>query len=164
MTKNILFSFLAGLVFGLGLILAGMSNPAKVINFLDISALWKPIWVATAINGEKSGTPVLWDPSLAFVMLGAISISAIAFAIAKKRALSLLGLPIQIPTSRMIDKRLVLGSLTFGVGWGLSGICPGPAIVLLGIGSIKGLTFVLAMLAGMSIYEWLEAYRLSKRP
>jgi hypothetical protein len=64
----------------------------------------------------------------------------------------------------MIDKRLVLGSLTFGVGWGLSGICPGPAIVLLGIGSIKGLVFVLAMLAGMSIYEWLEAYRLSKRP
>lgn len=142
MNKNNLFALIAGFVFGIGLILAGMANPAKVIGFLDITALW--------------------DPSLAFVMLGAIAVGAIAFAIAKNRTLSLLGTPMQIPTSRTIDKRLVLGSLTFGIGWGLAGICPGPAMVLLGTGNIKGLIFVLAMLGGMAIYERLEAHRLRK--
>lgn len=142
MNKNNLFALMAGFVFGIGLILAGMVNPAKVIGFLDITAAW--------------------DPSLAFVMLGAIAVGAIAFAIAKKRTLSLLGTPMQIPTSRTIDKPLVLGSLTFGIGWGLAGICPGPAIVLLGTGSLKGLIFVLAMLGGMAIYELLETHRLRK--
>jgi hypothetical protein len=142
MNKNNLFALMAGFVFGIGLILAGMVNPAKVIGFLDISAAW--------------------DPSLAFVMLGAIAVGTIAFAIAKKRTLSLLGTPMQIPTSRTIDKPLVLGSLTFGIGWGLAGICPGPAIVLLGTGSLKGLIFVLAMLGGMAVYELLEAHRLRK--
>ena len=140
MNKNNLLALMAGLIFGIGLILAGMVNPAKVIGFLDITALW--------------------DPSLVFVMIGAIAVSAIAFAIAINRTLSLLGTPMQIPTSRTIDKRLVLGSLTFGIGWGLAGICPGPAMVLLGTGSIKGLIFVLAMLGGMAIYERLEAHRL----
>ena len=140
MNKNNLLALMAGLIFGIGLILAGMVNPAKVIGFLDITALW--------------------DPSLVFVMIGAIAVGAIAFAIAKNRTLSLLGTPMQIPTSRTIDKRLVLGSLTFGIGWGLAGICPGPAMVLLGTGSIKGLIFVLAMLGGMAIYERLEAHRL----
>ena len=160
MNKNNLFALLAGFIFGLGLILAGMTNPAKVIGFLDITALWKPIWIAVAVNDEKHGAPLLWDPSLAFVMLGAIAVGAVAFNIAKKRHASLLGEPIQIPTNRHIDKRLVLGSITFGVGWGLAGICPGPAVVLLGVGSLKGFIFVLAMLAGMGIFELYESHRL----
>jgi uncharacterized protein len=139
MNKNNLFALLSGLVFGLGLILAGMANPAKVLGFLDLAGLW--------------------DPSLALVMAGAIGVGAIAFAIAKKRHLSYLGLTMQIPTNRIIDKRLAIGSLAFGVGWGLAGICPGPAIVLLGAASIKGAIFVIAMLAGMGIFELLEGQK-----
>lgn len=143
MNKNNIFSFTAGLVFGIGLILAGMANPAKVIGFLDIAGAW--------------------DPSLAFVMAGAIAIGVIAFAVAKKREVSLLGLQMHLPTNRHIDKRLVFGGLAFGIGWGLSGICPGPGIVLLGAGSLKGVVFVTAMLAGMAVYEWLEIARLKQK-
>jgi uncharacterized protein len=139
MNKNNFFALLSGLVFGLGLILAGMANPAKVLGFLDLAGLW--------------------DPSLALVMAGAIGVGAIAFALAKKRQLSYLGLTMQIPTNRIIDKRLAIGSLAFGVGWGLAGICPGPAIVLLGAASIKGAIFVIAMLAGMGIFELLESQK-----
>jgi uncharacterized protein len=135
----IIFSLLAGLIFGLGLILAGMANPAKVVAFLDIAGLW--------------------DPSLGLVMGGAIAVGFVAFKIAGKRKSSLLGLPMNIPTSRIIDKRLVIGSLTFGIGWGLVGICPAPAFVLLGTGSIKGLVFLIAMLVGMGIFEWFESAR-----
>lgn len=140
MNKNNFLSFTAGLVFGIGLILAGMANPAKVIGFLDLAGAW--------------------DPSLAFVMAGAIAVGVFAFAIAKKRDASLLGLQMHLPTNQHIDKRLVLGGLAFGVGWGLSGICPGPGIVLLGAGSLKGIVFVLAMIAGMGIFEWIEIRRL----
>lgn len=136
------FALLSGLIFGIGLILAGMANPAKVLAFLDLAG-----W---------------WDPSLGLVMGGAIAIGVIAFAIAKKRSLSFLGLPIQLPTSRIIDKRLVLGSLAFGIGWGLAGICPSPAFVLVGIGSNKGLIFTVFMVIGMAIFELLENYRTSK--
>ena len=136
-TAALTFSFLSGLVFGIGLILAGMANPAKVLAFLDIAGLW--------------------DPSLGLVMGGAIAIGLIAFAIAKKRNLSYLGFSIQLPTNRIIDKRLVLGSLGFGIGWGLVGICPAPAFVLLGTGSSKGIIFVIAMVIGMGIYELLES-------
>ena len=139
MNKNNFFALLSGLIFGLGLILAGMANPAKVLGFLDLAGLW--------------------DPSLALVMAGAIGVGAIAFAIAGKRDSSLLGLTMHIPSNRHIDKRLVLGSLAFGIGWGLAGICPGPAIVLLGAGSVQGLIFVIAMLIGMGIFEWLEIRR-----
>lgn len=162
MTKDHIFAFLAGLLFGLGLILSGMTNPAKVLSFLDISALWNPVWVVVANHGEKSGAPLLWDPSLAFVMLGAIAVAAIAFAIAKKRSTSLIGTAMHLPTSRALDKRLVFGSLIFGVGWGLAGICPGPSIVLLGTGNLKGLIFVLAMLAGMAVFELFESRRLKQ--
>jgi len=137
-TAALTFSLLSGLIFGIGLILAGMANPAKVLAFLDIAGLW--------------------DPSLGLVMAGAIGIGLIAFAIAKRRNLSYLGFSIQLPTNRIIDKRLVLGSLAFGIGWGLVGICPAPAFVLLGVGSSKGIIFVIAMVIGMGIYELLESF------
>ncbi len=140
MNKNNLFALLSGLIFGLGLILSGMANPAKVLGFLDLTGLW--------------------NPSLAMVMGGAIAVGGIAFAFARKRTTSFLGLPLHLPTGRQIDKRLIFGSLAFGFGWGLAGICPGPALVLLGAGSIKGLIFVIAMLVGMGMFEWLEIRRL----
>jgi uncharacterized membrane protein YedE/YeeE len=140
-TAALTFSLLSGLIFGIGLILAGMANPAKVLAFLDIAGLW--------------------DPSLGLVMAGAIGVGLIAFAVAKRRNLSYLGFSIQLPTNRIIDKRLVLGSLAFGVGWGLVGICPAPAFVLLGVGSSKGIIFVIAMVIGMGIYELLESFKKS---
>ena len=133
---NILFAALSGLVFGFGLIVSGMTNPEKVLDFLDLSGAW--------------------DPSLALVMGGAIAVGLAAFTLAKKRTQSLLGLPMQLPTAKQIDWRLVGGSLSFGLGWGLAGICPGPALVLVGAGVSKGLIFVAAMLAGMAIFELLE--------
>jgi uncharacterized protein len=135
------FSLLSGLLFGIGLILAGMANPAKVLAFLDLAGAW--------------------DPSLGLVMGGAISVGLVAFAIAKKRHLSYLGFSIQLPTNRTIDKRLVLGGLVFGIGWGLVGICPAPAFVLLGAGSIKGAVFVGTMVVGMGIFELLESCKKS---
>jgi uncharacterized protein len=140
LTRNLkmtlLTALLSGLVFGLGLILAGMADPAKVLAFLDLAGAW--------------------DPSLALVMGGAIAMAVVAFAAAKRRTRTLLNLTMNLPTSTVVDKRLVLGGLGFGVGWGLAGICPGPALVLLGTGSGKGLVFVAAMLLGMGIFELLE--------
>lgn len=131
-----LAEFGVGLLFGLGLILAGMTDPSKVLGFLDLTGLW--------------------DPSLAFVMGGAILVSLGAFTQAKKRTTSFLGGAMQLPTSRDIDKRLVTGSLLFGAGWGLAGFCPGPALVSVGTGNPKAVVFVLAMLAGMALFEMLE--------
>lgn len=131
-----LAEFGVGLLFGLGLILAGMTDPSKVLGFLDLAGLW--------------------DPSLAFVMGGAILVSLGAFTLAKKRTTSFLGGAMQLPTSRDIDKRLVTGSLFFGAGWGLAGFCPGPALVSVGTGNPKAVVFVLAMLAGMALFEVLE--------
>lgn len=102
-------SLLAGLVFGLGLIVSGMANPAKVLGFLDLTGAW--------------------DPSLAFVMAGAIVVAALAFAVAKKRTVSLLGAAMKLPASLDIDRRLVIGSVVFGIGWGVAGFCPGPGLV-----------------------------------
>jgi len=136
---TVVASLLAGLVFGLGLIVSGMANPAKVLGFLDLAGAW--------------------DPSLAFVMAGAVAVAALAFAVAKRRTLSWLGAAMKLPTSRDIDRRLVLGSAVFGVGWGIAGFCPGPALVALGMGQIKALIFVGAMLAGMRLFEWLERRR-----
>jgi uncharacterized membrane protein YedE/YeeE len=137
--KTILFAFASGLIFGLGLILAGMANPAKVLGFLDVA-----------------GT---WDPSLAFVMAGAIMIGFVAFLFAKKRTQSFLGLPMQMPTNQLIDKKLVFGSALFGIGWGLAGICPGPGIVLLGVGGVKGLVFVSALVLGVLIFRLIDRSR-----
>lgn len=133
---TIFTSLLAGLVFGLGLIVSGMTNPAKVLGFLDLAGAW--------------------DPSLAFVMVGAVAVAAFAFALARKRAVSFLGAAMKLPSSRDIDRRLVIGSVLFGIGWGLAGLCPGPGLVALGMGEIKALVFVGAMLAGMGIFEWVE--------
>ena len=132
-------SSLAGLVFGLGLIVSGMANPAKVLGFLDLTGAW--------------------DPSLALVMAGAIGVSFFAFLFAKKRSRSLLGADMKLPTGRSIDRRLVVGSTLFGIGWGVAGLCPGPGLVALGIGEVKALIFVAAMLAGMVAFELLEKRR-----
>jgi len=134
-----LSSLLAGLVFGLGLIVSGMANPAKVLGFLDLAGPW--------------------DPSLAFVMAGAIAVGFLAFLLAKKRRLSFLGAEMKLPPAGRIDRRLVAGSLLFGAGWGLAGFCPGPGLVALGMGEPKAAVFVLAMLAGMAIFELLERRR-----
>ena len=134
--RNRISEFAIGLVFGLGLIVSGMTDPGKVLGFLDLAGLW--------------------DPSLALVMGGAVLVGLFAFTVARKRTTSVLGDPMQLPTERQIDRRLVLGSLAFGVGWGIAGFCPGPAIVSLGAGEPKAVVFVLAMLAGMGAFEWLE--------
>lgn len=138
-----LIALFSGLVFGVGLILSGMSNPAKVQNFLDLAGRW--------------------DPSLAFVMAGAIAVGVVAFAIAKRRKLSFLGVPIQWPAQTGVTTRLVVGSAVFGIGWGLAGFCPGPALVVLGAGYPKAVGFVAAMIAGMLAFELIERARSGAR-
>lgn len=130
------FALLAGAVFGIGLIVSGMANPAKVLGFFDLAGNW--------------------DPSLAFVMGGAILVGLVAFTFARKRSVSLLGQPMCMPTSTQVDQRLVGGGLLFGIGWGIAGLCPGPALVALGMGEEKAYIFVAAMLAGMGLFELLE--------
>ena len=136
-------AFAVGLLFGIGLIVSGMFNPAKVIGFLDLAGAW--------------------DPSLALVMAGAIAVGGVGFGAASRRTKSLLGTPMQLPQTRLIDARLLLGSVAFGVGWGLAGFCPGPALVALGTGKAKAVAFVAAMLVGMFAFEGLELLRRAKR-
>ena len=133
---NRLTEFLVGLLFGTGLILSGMTDPGKVLGFLDLSGSW--------------------DPSLALVMGGAILVGIFAFAVARKRTTTFLGDTMHLPTASDIDKRLLIGGLVFGAGWGLAGFCPGPAIVSLGAGQPKAAAFVLAMLVGMLVYELVD--------
>lgn len=133
-------ALLAGLVFGLGLIISGMGDPAKVLNFLDIAGHW--------------------DPSLAFVMGGAITVGVLAFAWAKRRRHALLGEPMQWPAATRIDARLLTGAVLFGLGWGLAGFCPGPAVMNLATGAPEVWLFVAAMLAGMGL-QHLWARRFS---
>ena len=130
------FALLSGLLFGIGLIFSGMSDPSKVIGFLDISGSW--------------------DSSLAFVLGGAVLVGLLVFPFASKRSKSILGEIMHLPTATQIDRRLVLGSVTFGVGWGLAGYCPGPALASLAQGGLKPLLFVVAMLLGMGLFEVLE--------
>lgn len=129
-------SLLAGLVFGLGLTLSGMADPAKVLGFLDLAGPW--------------------DPSLALVMVGAIAVGLVGFIVVKQRNKSFLGLDLKLPTARHVDRRLVGGGLLFGVGWGIAGFCPGPALAALGMGELKAVVFVGAMLLGMGIFELFE--------
>ncbi len=133
---NRITEIFVGLLFGLGLLLSGMTDPAKVLGFLDLF-----------------GT---WDPSLAFVMGGAIAVGFFAFALARKRTTNFLGGALHLPKATQIDQRLVLGGLTFGAGWGLAGFCPGPGIVSMASGEVKAAVFVAAMLVGMVLYEVAE--------
>jgi hypothetical protein len=133
---NILMALIVGLVFGIGLIVSGMTDPAKVLGFLDLAGNW--------------------DPSLAFVMGGAILVGLAAFRFAGRRERSLLGDVMRLPTATRIDRRLVFGSLAFGAGWGLAGYCPGPALASLATGDAKPWIFALAMLAGMGLFELFE--------
>lgn len=137
-------ALLSGLVFGLGLIISGMANPSKVLGFLDLAGAW--------------------DPSLALVMAGAIGVGFFAFLIAKRRTLSLIGAEMKLPTATHIDKRLLTGGALFGVGWGIAGFCPGPGLVALGMGEPKALVFVVAMLAGMLVFQLLEKRQLRSAP
>ena len=129
----IVFSFVTGLVFGLGLVISQMMSPAKVLGFLDVFGRW--------------------DPSLLLVMAGAVVISSIAVLMSKKRTATFLGTPMHMPTARDVDRRLIGGSIVFGIGWGLAGFCPGPALVALGTGHVKAFIFVIAMIAGMGLFE-----------
>lgn len=138
-----LSEFLVGLLFGWGLIISGMTDPGKVIGFLDLAGAW--------------------DPSLAFVMGGGILVGLIGFTLAKKRTVSFFGSAMHLPKSRDNDKRLVIGSLTFGIGWGLAGFCPGPGLVAMGGGQPQAAIFVVAMIAGMLIFEFLESRRTKAR-
>lgn len=132
-----LIALLSGLIFGLGLILSGMTNPAKVKGFLDLFGQW--------------------DPSLALVMGGAIAVGVLAFARAKRQAVSWTGAPMEMPTSTVVDRRLVIGGLLFGAGWGIAGYCPGPAIVSASGGSMVAVAFVIAMLVGMALHDRFQA-------
>lgn len=134
-------AFAVGLLFGAGLIVSGMTDPSKVLGFLDLAGAW--------------------DPSLAFVMGGAILVGAAGFGLAERRIHSVMGEVLQLPDTRLIDRRLMLGSVVFGTGWGLAGFCPGPALVAFGAGYDKAVVFVFAMLAGMVVFE--VADRLTRR-
>lgn len=138
-----LSAFAAGLIFGLGLMVSGMADPSKVIGFLDVAGRW--------------------DPSLACVMVGAIGVGVFAYRYTRERAVTFLGGAMHLPAARQIDRRLILGSLAFGVGWGLAGYCPGPALVSFGARQDKAVVFVLAMLAGMALYELAERLSAARK-
>ncbi|ACS39070.1 YeeE/YedE family protein [Methylorubrum extorquens] len=126
-------AFAVGLLFGLGLLVSGMANPAKVLAFLDVAGRW--------------------DPSLAFVMAGAVAISATGYLVARRRGRPLLASRLEIPTRRNLDPRLIAGAAVFGLGWGLAGLCPGPALTLLTVAPAQAMTFVVAMVAGMLLFR-----------
>lgn len=125
--------FVLGLTFGLGLLISGMTDPSKVQGFLDLAGLW--------------------DPSLALVMGGGVMVGLLGFGLAKRKSLSLSGVPFHWPEATQIDRPLVLGSSMFGLGWGLAGFCPGPALVAMAAGNDKAVVFVLSMMAGMVLFE-----------
>nr|WP_314960478.1 DUF6691 family protein [Bradyrhizobium cosmicum] len=135
----ILVQFAIGLIFGLGLIVSGMSNPAKVLNFLDVA-------------GSPAGT---WDASLAFVMAGAVAVTFIGFSHVLKRPRPVLAERFYVPTRQDIDLRVVVGPAIFGIGWGLAGFCPGPALTALGFGSTSAFIFVAAMCGGMMLARFI---------
>ncbi len=135
MLKNII-GLLAGLLFGFGLLISGMTDPAKVQGFLDI------------FGG--------WDISLVLVMGGGLAVALVGVQLAKRQPTSWIGTVIEMPTKTTINKRLLIGAMLFGIGWGLVGICPGPGIVLLGTGQWQAYIFIPAMILGMLIYQWLE--------
>ena len=130
-------AFAAGLIFGLGLIISQMIDPAKVLAFLDVTGRW--------------------DPSLAFVMAGAIAISGLSYLVVRQRGAPILAADLQIPKRNALDARLVVGASIFGVGWGLAGLCPGPAVLALTLGGSKAFVFFAAMLVGMGVFALLHS-------
>ncbi len=144
---QIVFTFVASLLFGLGLFVSGLANPAKVQNFLDVAGAW--------------------DPSLALTMAAAVTTTALGYALAFKRSRTFLGDAFQLPTATKVDAKLLLGASLFGVGWGLIGYCPGPAVVALPLGATQTIIFVAAMLTGMfmaRILPLLSSWRTSTQP
>lgn len=135
MLKNII-GLLAGLLFGFGLLISGMTDPAKVQGFLDVFGAW--------------------DISLALVMGGGLMVALVGVQLAKRQQSSWIGTLIEMPTKTTINKKLLIGAMLFGIGWGLVGICPGPGIVLLGTGQWQAYVFIPAMIIGMLVYQWLE--------
>ena len=134
-------AFVSGLVFGIGLLVSGMADPSKVIGFLDVAGRF--------------------DPTLLVVMASALAVSAVVYVFARRRTGGLLGDAFDLPSSRKLDRRLIAGSVVFGIGWGIAGVCPGPAFVVLGAGRIEGVVFVAAMLAGMALFALLERRRVN---
>ena len=135
MLKNII-GLMAGLLFGIGLLISGMTDPTKVQGFLDIFGAW--------------------DISLALVMGGGLIVAIIGVQLAKRQQSSWIGTLVELPSKTTINKKLLIGAMLFGIGWGLVGICPGPGIVLLGTGQWQAYVFIPAMIVGMLIYQWLE--------
>ena len=135
MLKNII-GLLAGLLFGIGLLISGMTDPTKVQGFLDVFGAW--------------------DISLALVMSGGLIVAIVGVQLAKRQQSSWIGTLIELPSKTTINKKLLIGAMLFGIGWGLVGICPGPGIVLLGTGQWQAYVFIPAMIVGMLIYQWLE--------
>ena len=130
-------AFAVGLLFGLGLLVSGMADPAKVLAFLDVTGRW--------------------DPSLAFVMAGAVAETATGYLVARRRGRPLLASRLEIPNRRDLDPRLIAGAAVFGLGWGLAGLCPGPALTLLTVAPAQAVTFVVAMVIGMLAFRLLPA-------
>lgn len=145
---SVLVQFVIGLVFGLGLVIAGMSNPAKVLNFLDLAAI------------PTGG----WDASLAFVLAGAIAVTFIGFRMVLRRSQPIFGGTFHLPSATKIDARIVAGPAIFGVGWGLAGFCPGPAFTALLTGGTPAGLFIVAMLVGMGAARWLASRPLRQVP
>ena len=135
MLKNII-GLLAGLLFGIGLLISGMTDPVKVQGFLDVFGAW--------------------DISLALVMGGGLIVAIVGVQLAKRQQTSWIGTSIDMPSKTVITKKLLIGAMLFGIGWGLVGICPGPGIVLLGTGQWQAYVFIPAMIIGMLVYQWLE--------
>ena len=139
MTARLLVSIFCGCLFGVGLVISDMVNPARVLAFLDVAGAW--------------------DPSLAFVMGGALIPSALAYVIKRSRSRPAFDNQFHVPTNRTIDGKLVFGAALFGLGWGLVGLCPGPAVAALVTGRWQALLFVVAMLAGMFAYRTISSRR-----
>lgn len=133
----IVTSFAVGLLFGLGLLVSGMSDPGKVLAFLDVTGRW--------------------DPSLAFVMAGAVAVSAAGYQVARRLGRPVFAARLEIPTRRDLDSRLLSGAAVFGLGWGLAGLCPGPALTILTVVPAEAATFVTAMVAGMLLFRLVPA-------
>ena len=138
----LLVALASGLLFGLGLMVSSMIDPAKVLNFLDVAGSW--------------------DPSLAFVMAAAIPVAAIGYTVARRRGRPLVAPAFQGPTATAVDRRLVAGAILFGVGWGLVGYCPGPALAALSLGTSGAWLFVAAMLVGIGAHDLMQAVRMRR--